>query len=314
MFASNSNAYRVGVVVAEYTDSRPGEFAQAVISSMHRNRIADEVLNFNGETGDFSGTSVVAAVPKVETAPDLAMNLLKIAVDEGQQDPMRAGVAVRLGIGFGEVSISDGIIRGVIVQRLRRSVSRLPPNSIGVAAPILDYLLESARRDARPMKNDQDTVGLMPLWILPLNADLSPSTQHTPATSRAEAAIFTELSLVTRGKATNIGPSQCPFMIGRDPTSNIALSGPAASRQHARIVYDSGKFYYIDDSTNGSYILTSAGSEVLIKRERFFLLGKGAISPGCPIGDQTNEIIRFDASPRQLDMKGERRSTTERFG
>ena len=71
------------------------------------------------------------------------------------------------------------------------------------------------------------------------------------------------------------------------------MQEPLASRLHARIEYRRGKFFLVDQSTNGTY-LRGAASEAFLRREEALLDCSGAISLGRPFAEQPHELVEFE--------------------
>ena len=86
--------------------------------------------------------------------------------------------------------------------------------------------------------------------------------------------------------------------------AGLVVQGEAVSRLHGRIEFEKEKFYYVDESRNGTYVLTHDGTEVKVLAERVLLVGDGVISPGMPVMKQTGQVIRFNCSPIRLDLGG----------
>ncbi len=109
-----------------------------------------------------------------------------------------------------------------------------------------------------------------------------------------ETAAATErLELSHGGTRLQLLARDCPLTLGRDKTCGVHLDGDVASRVHGRIEFLHDKFYYVDDSRNGTYLLTPQGEEIFLHHERLPLLGRGVISPGAPIVKQTGEVVRY---------------------
>ena len=81
--------------------------------------------------------------------------------------------------------------------------------------------------------------------------------------------------------------------IGRAETCEIVVGSPLASRLHARIESRRGKFVFIDQSTNGSYVKTEDGSVVYLRREELPLWGSGEISLGSSFDEDTTHWLHF---------------------
>lgn len=84
--------------------------------------------------------------------------------------------------------------------------------------------------------------------------------------------------------------------IGRAETCELVVGSPLASRLHARIESRRGKFVFIDQSTNGSYVRTEDGNVVYLRREELPLWGTGEISLGEDFGADNSHWLRFGLS------------------
>jgi len=107
-----------------------------------------------------------------------------------------------------------------------------------------------------------------------------------------KSALYCAVRLTRRGKSVTIRADDCPFSVGRDAACALNIGGPNVSRLHGAIQHEDGKFYFRDDSRNGTY-LTAGGEEVYLQAERFPLVSKGVISPGATLVQQTGDVIRY---------------------
>lgn len=83
--------------------------------------------------------------------------------------------------------------------------------------------------------------------------------------------------------------------IGRAETCDLVVATPLASRLHARIESRRGKFVFIDQSTNGSYVRTEDGNIVYLRREELPVWGSGDISLGGPFDGDETHVLHFQA-------------------
>ena len=105
-------------------------------------------------------------------------------------------------------------------------------------------------------------------------------------------ALYRAVKLSRRGKTVVVRAEDCPFSVGRDSACALNIGGPNVSRLHGALQHEGGKFYFRDDSRNGTY-LTTGGEEVYLHVERFPLVAKGVISPGATLVQQTGDVIRY---------------------
>lgn len=104
--------------------------------------------------------------------------------------------------------------------------------------------------------------------------------------------LYSALKLTRRGKSVLVRAEDCPFSVGRDSACALNIGGPNVSRLHGAIQHEGGKFYFRDDSRNGTY-LTTGGEEVYLQAERFPLVSQGVISPGATLVQQLGDVIRY---------------------
>ena len=114
-----------------------------------------------------------------------------------------------------------------------------------------------------------------------------------PSAPDDDAAEPARLALSHGATELQLSAADCPLTLGRDKSCGLRLDGDVASRVHARIEFEAGQFYFVDDSRNGSYLLTPAGEDIFVHRERLPLMGRGVISPGATLVKQTGELVHY---------------------
>lgn len=119
--------------------------------------------------------------------------------------------------------------------------------------------------------------------------------------------LYRALKLTRRGKVLLVRSEDCPFTVGRDSACALNIGGPNVSRLHGAVQHEGGKFYFRDDSRNGTY-LTTGGEEVYLQAERFPLVSQGVISPGATLVQQLGDVIRYQClteDPGELPDDGD---------
>ena len=79
--------------------------------------------------------------------------------------------------------------------------------------------------------------------------------------------------------------------LGADLRVALLIDRTFASREHAYIECHNNNFVLVDHSTNGTYVQTEDERVAFIRRSEMRLWGKGWISLGEPLSDET--AIRF---------------------
>jgi len=99
------------------------------------------------------------------------------------------------------------------------------------------------------------------------------------------------LHLEHHGQSWNL--EQDGIVLGRDAQCGIVINDRNASRQHARIERRRDKFFLVDQSTNGTFVVLGDESEVALRREELMLRGTGRIAFGHSVDLAAGETVTF---------------------
>lgn len=190
-----------------------------------------------------------------------------------------------------------------LIFKLSIHLNGTTPDCIIATDGFLKQLAHPPQPSPRPLASPKGAPSS--LFVLP--SDDQPSedeaaTRAAHALSGAGVGLFSELVLKIGDKTRLVNPPECPLSIGRSKTCAIMLAGDDVSRIHGRIEFENEKYFYVDDSRNGSYVLTHDGNEVRLQKERLLLVGDGVISPGVPMLKQKGQVIRYRCAPVRLNL------------
>lgn len=202
-------------------------------------------------------------------------------------------IAIRVGLHFGEVLQTRDDVFGDTVNIAARVVALARARQIltteatiaGLSRPLIDRtraLVGEAVTDRR------DGLQLFEvIWESPDEVTrLAPAALLNPQAENEELRLRyrdRDLRLTRDGTCT----------LGRDEGCDLVCNGRLTSRTHARIEYRYGKFVLIDESTNGTFVLTQDGKEIYLRREELPLWGLGTISLGEALGIEPQEAVSF---------------------
>ena len=118
---------------------------------------------------------------------------------------------------------------------------------------------------------------------------------HVRARSAATSAMIANqcLHLIYNGQSRTIQHNAPPYILGRNPSSDLLVEADLVSRVHAYCVYRRGKFILIDQSTNGTFVKTAEGREVYLRREEIPLIGRGIIGLGETTSIDNGQLLQF---------------------
>jgi hypothetical protein len=97
-----------------------------------------------------------------------------------------------------------------------------------------------------------------------------------------------------RGKAFLLDEKSPSLTLGRSPAAKLLIIDHKASRDHGRIERRGNSYFYIDSSTNGSYITIGTQKELLVRRGEIELMGSGRICFGASGHDPKADCAEFE--------------------
>jgi len=81
--------------------------------------------------------------------------------------------------------------------------------------------------------------------------------------------------------------------IGRQKDNDIQVLNNRVSREHARVEYRYGKYYLMDQSSNGTYLLIEGRKGVALRKKEILLTANGVLGPGYKVEANAPEGIHF---------------------
>lgn len=81
--------------------------------------------------------------------------------------------------------------------------------------------------------------------------------------------------------------------LGRASDSDLVISQPWVSRQHATVSVMNGIVVFRDHSTLGSFVCMDQGREIVARRSSVTLIGNGEVSLGAPFSQSSSAVIRY---------------------
>ncbi len=102
------------------------------------------------------------------------------------------------------------------------------------------------------------------------------------------------LCLRYRGKAFLLDDKTPTLSLGRDPSSKLLIEDRKASRAHARVEKRNGIYFYVDLSTNGSFLSFPGQMEVMVRKDEIQLRGPGRVCFGSSRNDALADFADFE--------------------
>lgn len=206
-------------------------------------------------------------------------------VPEGQS------ISIRIGCHFGVVAREPNDIFGAAVHTANRMTSQAKARQIVTTGSTVELLSDDWKKltrqiDLAVVKGKRDEVALFEvLWQ---RGEEATSVLPTIGWSQTGQHAM-QLTLSFAGRTIPVDPSRQQITMGRAEDNDLVVRGNLISRVHARIEKRRNKYFLVDESTNGSFIVTIAGEESFIRRDSVELSGEGIIGlgkvakPGTPL-------------------------------
>jgi len=217
---------------------------------------------------------------------------------EDDRSPETVGVSIRIGMQYGSTILENEDVFGDTVNVAARVASMAKARQI-LCTQEISYLIKSSdlSNRMRPYdrlrvkgKNDQLDVYLV-AWEEESDITNMATTSSFTNPSRSEQA--SKLTLTYQGKPVDIPLDSSSYLIGRGKDCDLIIKGDLISRYHSKLEHRRGKFIISDQSTNGTFIRTTGGQMIFLRREEFALFGSGYISLGKKINPSDPNIIHF---------------------
>ncbi|MGD1878488.1 MAG: adenylate/guanylate cyclase domain-containing protein [Kiloniellaceae bacterium] len=211
----------------------------------------------------------------VFATPDAAFRAATLMRDAQKRSP----VSIHAGFHFGPVIEYDGDFYGDTVNLASRVTDLAKAGEILVTEDTVVRLspgLRAATRwlDKASVKGKKEPVGV----YMVITEEENMTVIRAPLVA-AESDILS-LSLRYRDKSFSLKDPMPEFVLGRQDICDLVTDSSYASRRHATIQAVRGKVFLKDHSTNGTYVRSTVGEVVFVKREMVQLSGSGAIFLG----------------------------------
>jgi class 3 adenylate cyclase len=271
----------------------------ASVGDVQGHEVVASVLECLAEvTARHRGTVVKTIGDEIMSAFDDPADALAAAVEmqrtlRDRQPVHGVQPKVRIGVHGGPVLIEDGDLHGDVVITAARVVAMAKGDQILTTEDTLRSVPAASvdQRDlgAHPLKGKDAPVRIKEvLW----ESDLTGVTTVLPSFVSTDPATL-DLS-VGEDTLSFAGTHSIPITIGRGDGSTVAVQDAAASRSHASVSARHGRFYLVDHSTNGTYVLPSGEPEIFVHRDEVLLRGSGEVRLGRSVTEGSGPAVRYE--------------------
>lgn len=267
-------------------------------------RMERAVEGFSGRLAKVVGGELMAVFDTADAACQSAIEMQLRVADL----PPVSGVklSVRVAFHVGPVTVKGGEITGDTADNAARIVGQAQAGQILVSADAAAELAGTVKEGSKELPQ---TVGngiaiLEIHWQKPedtIPPSARPKTAKQAASGEGEAAKAVEVPLPSpklclryRGRAYLLDEKTPILALGRDPGSDIVIEDRKASRHHARLERRGNRFFFVDRSTNGSYVAVGSSQETMVRHAEIQLAGSGSICFGASLNDPAADCATFE--------------------
>ncbi|MDP6184757.1 MAG: adenylate/guanylate cyclase domain-containing protein [Gammaproteobacteria bacterium] len=242
------------------------------------------------------GDAIMCTFPSAEESATAACEMHEV-LDDDVTEQTAAGpisLTVRVGMHFGPAILEAGDVFGGAVNVAARMASMAKGGQIITTQNAVDEMSPTMRASTRfidraPVKGKKETMDIFEvLWQQEDVTRMSTGVIVQPSSK----PVRMRLSYHTDSVMLDADTTQ--VVMGRGKTADLTVNETLASRQHVRIEHRRGKFFIIDQSTNGTYVQLE-NDESFLRREEMPLSGNGMISLGRSFSENPQEVVRFES-------------------
>jgi hypothetical protein len=252
----------------------------------------------NGTVIKTMGDEVMSTFPTADDALNAAAQMQKQIVTHPELKVGEQTVAIRIGCNYGPVVLENRDIFGSAVHTANRMTSQAKAGQIMTTANMVDQLSPDWRASVRQIdiatiKGRSSEVALFEvLWQTEDNTSMVPEIAIT-ARERERGSKSMHLRLRYQGQEVIVSDDRAMITIGRAEENDLVVKGNLISRLHARVEINRNKFVLVDQSTNGTFVISQAGEEAFVRRDTMQIQGEGLIGLGKAPDVNSSQVIRY---------------------
>ena len=239
------------------------------------------------------GDEVMCTFPTAEDAGTAAWEMQEKFEEEAESNTDGSPVSVRIGMHFGPAILTGGDVFGDAVNIAARMAAQAKAKQIITTQNTLDKLPPAMRASTRfvdhaPIKGKKEEIDIFEIiW------------QEEDVTRMATGMVINKptpeakLTLTYNGQTIELSKLRPGLVMGRSQNCDLTINEKLASRQHVRIELRRDKFFIVDQSTNGTHVISGDNPEEFLRREEIPLTGSGRISLGKGFSEDPDEVVEF---------------------
>ena len=233
-----------------------GEAAARAKVAIALDLLTDITQRSGGKVIKTIGDEIMCTFPSAEQATTAACEMQESIEDEVTEhtDAGPVSLSIRCGLHFGPAIEESNDVFGDAVNVAARMASMAKSGQIittQVSVDELPPILRASTRfiDRAPVKGKKETLDIFEiLWQQEDVTRMSTGVVEQPTSDPVRMRLsYRDETLLLDERTTQI-------IMGRSKTADLTVHESLASRQHVKIEHRRGRFFIIDQSTNGTYV------------------------------------------------------------
>ena len=224
--------------------------------------------------------------------PDSAFRAACAMQEDAARAGAQSGLKIKIGYTYGPVVLRGRDVFGDTVNVCARLVSLANPDQVLTTQQTVEALSPGLRGRCRELyatkvrgRSSQVSVWEV-LWRI--DPDVTKVEDSQPAIDGAQWV----LKLSVGGESYVVEPGST-LRVGRDASNDIVVATEHASRTHARIFGRDDYFVIVDQSSNGTFLMTDGSREVRLRRSEAVLGDRGWIGLGKTAAKHGEHVLRY---------------------
>ena len=250
----------------------------------------------NGQLVKTIGDEILVYFTDIDQAVTAAKAIQEAMEDD--RSPETIGVSIRIGMQYGSTILEKDDIFGDTVNVAARIAGMAKARQI-LCTQEIAFMVKSVElsNNMRPydrlrVKGKHDHLDVY-LFTWEAEGDITNMATAGSFTNPAQNTQAKSLTLTYESKNHSIPVDTSSFILGRGKDCDLIVEGDLISRHHSKIEHRRGKFLISDQSTNGTFVRTTGGQVIFLRREEFALFESGYISLGKKVDPSDPNIVHF---------------------
>ncbi|MBF0401644.1 MAG: FHA domain-containing protein [Magnetococcales bacterium] len=254
--------------------------------------LSNVTTEFNGRVIKTIGDEVMCTFPTADEASKAAVRMQETVAEEGDS---LGHLHIRIGFHFGDVILENEDVFGDAVNLAARMAAQAKGDQIMTTGETLDAMSPYLRFGSREVITTTVKGKAAPIQIIELTwgeeEELTVMGGRDAVTVLAPNEVSGQISF--NGKNVDINEANPVITIGRDKHNTFSVLDSMSSRVHAKVECRRGKIVLVDQSTNGTFVVTSRKERAFVHRDEYILQGRGVIGLGREVNANDPLAVHF---------------------